>query len=63
MTKPTAETILAIDFGTSHSLVGALHNNKRIEALPIDPLAADPTLMRSLLYFPHADECFYGSEA
>ena len=57
------ETILAIDFGTSHSLVGALQNNKRIEALPIDPMSADQTLMRTLLYFPTADECFYGADA
>lgn len=62
MTK-ISESILAIDFGTSHSLVGALHNGKRIEALPIDPHNADPTLMRTLLYFPHADLCYYGSEA
>lgn len=57
------ETILAIDFGTSHSLVGAFHKGKRIDHLAIDPLSPDPTLMRTLLYFPHADECFYGAEA
>lgn len=58
-----SDTILAIDFGTSHSLVGALHNNQRIEALPIDPSHSDSSLMRTLLYFPNADECYYGSEA
>lgn len=58
-----SETILAIDFGTSHSLVGALHEGQRVEALPIDPGHTDSTLMRTLLYFPHADECFYGAEA
>lgn len=57
------DTILSIDFGTSNSLVGALHNGERIEALPIDPTAADPSIMRTLLFFPHADVCFYGSEA
>ena len=57
------ETILAIDFGTSHSLVGALQNGVRTEALPIDPSADDPTLMRTLLYFPNADVCYYGAEA
>ena len=57
------DTILAIDFGTSNSLVGAFHQGKRLEALPLDPLAADPTLMRTLLYFPHADQCYYGNEA
>lgn len=58
-----SDTILAIDFGTSHSLVGAWHRGQRIEALPIDPSHTDPSLMRTLLYFPHADECHYGSEA
>jgi len=58
-----SETFLAIDFGTSNSLVGAFHNGKRVEALGLDPLAADPTLMRTLLYFPHADQCYYGAEA
>ncbi|MFS4458504.1 Hsp70 family protein [Bdellovibrio sp. HCB2-146] len=56
-------TTLAIDFGTSNSLVGAYHQGKVIGALPVDPKASDPTLMRTLLYFPHADQCFYGSEA
>lgn len=59
----TNDTILAIDFGTSHSLVGALHNGNRIDALNIDPAHSDPSLMRTLLYFPHADLCYYGSEA
>lgn len=58
-----SETFLAIDFGTSNSLVGAFHNGKRVEALSLDPKAADPTLMRTLLYFPHADLCYYGAEA
>lgn len=57
------ESCLSIDFGTSNSLVGAYHNGQRYEALPIDPLAADPTLMRTLLYFPHPDLCYYGLEA
>lgn len=58
-----SDTILAIDFGTSNSLVGAFHQGKRREALPLDPHAGDPTLMRTLLYFPHRDLCYYGSEA
>ena len=56
-------TVLAIDFGTSNSLVGAFQGGRRIEALPIDPSAQNPTLMRTLLYFPNADECYYGCEA
>lgn len=63
MTKTFPETVLAIDFGTSHSLVGALHQNERVEAIPIEPDQPDRSLMRTLLYFPHADLCYYGSEA
>lgn len=57
------ETILAIDFGTSHSLVGALQHGVRKDALPIDPFSEDPSLMRTLLYFPTSDVCYYGAEA
>ncbi len=58
-----SDTFLSIDFGTSNSLVGAFHQGKRLEALPLDPFATDPTLMRTLLYFPNPDLCYYGSEA
>jgi len=57
------ETILAIDFGTSNSLVGAWSQGQRVEAMPIDSRSSDPTLMRTLLYFLDEDHCFYGSEA
>ena len=57
------KVILGIDFGTSNSLVGGWRNGKRIEALPIDPTAVDSTLMRTLLYFPNRDLCYYGNEA
>ena len=59
MSKP----ILSIDFGTSHSLVGGFTGKSRIEPIQIDPYAADRTLMRTLMYFPSADRCYYGSEA
>lgn len=58
-----SDSFLAIDFGTSNSLVGAFHQGQRVEALRLDPKAADPTLLRTLLYFPHADLCYYGAEA
>lgn len=59
-----SDSLLAIDFGTSHSLVGAIHQGKVFETLPIDPRnASDTSLMRTLLYFPHSDLCFYGAEA
>lgn len=57
------QPILAIDFGTSNSLVGAFIDGKATSALEIDPFAQDKTMMRTLLYFPHADKCFYGSQA
>ncbi|KHD89153.1 MAG: HSP70 family molecular chaperone [Bdellovibrio sp. ArHS] len=59
----TSDSFLSIDFGTSNSLVGAFHNGQRYEALPLDPKAQDPTMMRTLLYFPHPDLCYYGTEA
>jgi hypothetical chaperone protein len=58
-----SKTTLAIDFGTSNSLVGAWRGGKRIEALALDTAAKDPTLMRTLLYFPSADVCYYGAAA
>jgi len=63
MNTSFSNSILAIDFGTSHSLVGAFHENKKIEAITLEPNLAESNLMRSLIYFPHADECYYGSEA
>ena len=58
-----SDTILAIDFGTSNSLVGAYHNGNTLPALALDAKAADPTMMRTLLYFPNPDLCYYGAEA
>lgn len=58
-----SDTILAIDFGTSHSLVGALHQGKSTGALPLDLYSEDQSLMRTLLYFVNEDTCFYGAEA
>lgn len=55
--------ILAVDFGTTNSLAGVWTPTRQIAALALDPSAPDPTLFRSLLYFPHGDACFYGAEA
>ncbi len=55
--------MLAIDFGTSNSLVGAWIDGKAYQALSLDPFAADPTLMRTLLYFPDESKAFYGEQA
>lgn len=56
-----APLTLAIDFGTSNSLVGAARGDARVEALPLDPAAKDPSLMRTLLYFVDARECHFGA--
>lgn len=55
--------ILAVDFGTTNSLAGVWSESQKTPFLELDPSAATPTLFRSLLYFPHEDECFYGAEA
>lgn len=59
----STDTFLSIDFGTSNSLVGAYHQGRRYEALTLDEKASDPTMMRTLLYFPNPDLCYYGAEA
>ncbi len=59
----TNDTVLAIDFGTSNSLVGAYSDGKILPALSLDPTAEDPSLLRTLLYFPDETTCFYGHEA
>lgn len=53
---------LAIDFGTSNTLAGVFRNNK-IELLPLDSEASDPRIFRTLLYFPDANQAFYGKNA
>jgi hypothetical chaperone protein len=57
------EPILAVDFGTTHSVVGAWIDGKIAGPLPLDSHSPTPSLMRTLLYFPHAESCYYGAEA
>lgn len=57
-----SDAILAVDFGTSNSLAG-LYFEGQHQILKLDPAAEDATLMRTLLYFPDGDHCFYGQEA
>lgn len=54
---------LAMDFGTSNSLVGFVSTKDKQYALPIDPKGSDPSIMRSLVYFANENEAFYGAEA
>lgn len=56
----------AIDFGTSNSLlVAALANGSVSAPVPIDPSAADPTILRSILHFPDRPNAptLFGQEA
>jgi hypothetical chaperone protein len=53
----------AIDFGTSNSLLAAADENKIYAPIPLDEDASDPSVMRSILYLPHMNECYYGARA
>jgi hypothetical chaperone protein len=53
----------AIDFGTSNSLLGAADQFGMRGFASIDPDSPDPTIMRSLLFFPNASSVFYGARA
>jgi hypothetical chaperone protein len=60
--------VYAIDFGTSNSLLAAANRSQVHAAVPLDPLAEDPTVLRSVLFFPEAKElqeehCFFGKAA
>jgi hypothetical chaperone protein len=44
--------VYAIDFGTSNSLLAAANRSGHHPPIPLDPLADDPTLLRSVLFFP-----------
>ncbi|HZZ84097.1 MAG TPA: Hsp70 family protein [Anaeromyxobacteraceae bacterium] len=56
-------TRYAIDFGTSNSLLAAAGPERVFEPVPLDPLASDPTVLRSILCFPDAGGLFVGAEA
>ena len=55
--------VYAIDFGTTNSLLAAANSSELHAPIPLDPTASDPTILRSLLYFPSAERCFYGAQA
>ncbi len=56
-------TLYAIDFGTSNSLLAAANAERTFDPAPLDPHAADPTILRSVLCFPEAGGVFAGVEA
>jgi len=54
---------LAIDFGTSNSLVAGAEATGILPPIPIDPSSADPTIMKSVLYSLRRNEWSVGNEA
>jgi hypothetical chaperone protein len=56
-------TIFAIDFGTSNSLLAAAAPGRVFDPVPLDPVASDPTVMRSALYFASLEEATFGAGA
>jgi hypothetical chaperone protein len=56
-------SIYAIDFGTSNSLLAAANAERVFPPAPLDVLAEDSSILRSILYFPTSKECFVGQEA
>ena len=56
-------TLYAVDFGTSNSLLAAASPERPFEPVPLDPAAADPTILRSILCFPEAGGVHVGAEA
>lgn len=46
--------VYAIDFGTSNSLLAAASSDAHHPPIPLDPSAEDPSLLRSILFFPEA---------
>lgn len=63
MTTTFVPTWYAIDFGTSNSLLAAANAEGIHAPVPLDPLASDPTILRSVLFFPNADRCYFGLSA
>lgn len=61
--KTSREMIYAIDFGTSNSLLAAATPSGQVAPIVLDTLAPDPTILRTVLYFPNMNECFYGGRA
>jgi len=55
--------VYAIDFGTTNSLLAASDGKQVFDPIPLDLDARDPSILRSILYFPNVKECYYGVRA
>lgn len=56
-------TILALDFGTTNSLLAAAAPGHTFDPVALDSRAEDPTILRSALHFTSADDVVFGQEA
>jgi hypothetical chaperone protein len=56
-------TVYAIDFGTSNSLLAAASAEATCPPIPLDEAAADPTILRSVLFFEGAERFSCGAGA
>lgn len=56
-------SIFALDFGTTNSLLAAASADALFEPAPLDPLASDPTILRSALHYTSADDVAFGQAA
>ncbi|HEX7478427.1 MAG TPA: Hsp70 family protein [Polyangiales bacterium] len=56
-------THYAIDFGTTNSLLAAANAEAVHAPIALDDTARDPSMLRSVLYFPDATRCVYGAAA
>ncbi|MGE3973349.1 MAG: Hsp70 family protein [Bdellovibrionales bacterium] len=55
--------IYAIDYGTSNSLLAAVKDGKSVDPIPLDRDNADPTVFRSLMFFPNEGGAVFGKAA
>lgn len=61
--KVDRDLTFAIDYGTSNSLLTVTDGESVSAPLEMDPYASDPSVLRSILYFPNSKACFYGQDA
>jgi molecular chaperone DnaK (HSP70) len=55
--QPFVPEIYAIDFGTTNSLLAAADAHTVHPPIMLDVSARDPSILRSVLYFPDAQHC------
>src|SRR5687767_1371119 len=63
MPRPFKPAIYAVDFGTSNSLLAAASADDTCPPIPLDPASADPTILRSVLFFDGRDRFSCGAQA